>query len=328
MPKKKKYEYKIGHSIIGMEYAPKLKDLATIRSILSLPINVEWPRCRSKNWKAVHALREQGDQSHVPNDHICNKCRCTNVAGIGTKDDLYGIPGVGHFGTGMCAYHERCATKKGRFSKGSVVAMAKKHIAALQTMGKADVDEQIYMEKLGESSKVASEYQEIRRGIGMMHDYIAQFYNRFNSNKAESEIVTQLKALTEAVKAVEFVDPSQGTDIIDKLDQLLFWEGTLTESGRGGPVRMSDATKATTLSTLVKSMATLESYQFKMSEKDYIVYDEVLMRLNRVFDLARRMFHRLHEGVIRNDENILDDVKKQFLKEFMDIWSNVRRGKK
>ena len=89
-----------------------------IRTILSLRNHKisNFPRCKGKSVRKSKRLEAEGDSSHrSPRHDPCDICRCSHVAGWGTKGEFYGEgemwKEVGHYGVGWCRDHEQLKNK-------------------------------------------------------------------------------------------------------------------------------------------------------------------------------------------------------------------------
>jgi hypothetical protein len=85
-----------------------LSEVTQIKRYFGWAYDAKLPRCPGRAKVKVAAFEEKGDFSHSGKDHICPECRCSHIAGAGTKGDFYGLGDhTGHYGAGWCYFHEK-----------------------------------------------------------------------------------------------------------------------------------------------------------------------------------------------------------------------------
>lgn len=104
----------------------------TVRRILCWPFHIPLARCAARSRHYANTLAQKGDRSHLAPGHVCDVCRCKNVAGRGTKGDFYGLGNTGHVGVGFCCDHEK--GKRKHFSE----SFARNQLRAFQIYGRAE----------------------------------------------------------------------------------------------------------------------------------------------------------------------------------------------
>lgn len=147
-----------------------------IRAILFLPRGVPFCRCTAKEMEIVERLELLGNYSHSGHNHICEICRCRNIAGDHTErrwGDWYGIgANTGHYGVGWCRKHES------KRSKESLHRMCLNHMRGLQISGKAEsVAKELERLKKGDNA-IAERTREVRTGIKLVMETLAEFQQK------------------------------------------------------------------------------------------------------------------------------------------------------
>jgi hypothetical protein len=80
-----------------------------VRRVLGLRALDPLPRCKARNYRLAQRLGPE----HLGDGHCCPLCRCTRVAGSGTRGDYWGFVkkgmteyDYGHYGVGYCRSHD------------------------------------------------------------------------------------------------------------------------------------------------------------------------------------------------------------------------------
>lgn len=146
------------------------KDKAHIRRVLCQPVNAGWLRCPAKDSRKSFTFAKEGDDSHLAGGHVCEKCRCSAVAGSGTKGDFYGLgEHTGHYGVGFCYRHER-----GRRA-GVALSYARNQMLSLQQVGRAEHPGEDQIKVMEYEAQISQENQEIRQGILLVKKTLEDF---------------------------------------------------------------------------------------------------------------------------------------------------------
>ena len=115
----------------------------------------------------------KGDFSHSEKWHICDKCRCPNVAGFGTKGDYWGVgENAGHFGVGWCYIHEKTKSRKRH-----ALTYARRHMQAVQKFGSSNaaLDGFEYKKMAEMQAEEAKSQIEMRDGIDLVRNTLEKF---------------------------------------------------------------------------------------------------------------------------------------------------------
>lgn len=146
--------------------------LQKIRWALLMTDRQPFLRCQARDRTKMRAFEAKGDFSHSGLGHVCKECRCSRVAGQGTKGDFYGI-GVdtGHFGVGWCRWHEDSKSRRG---KGTLYA---RHcMEALQAVGRAKTDDMgEFIDVVRDEAAIASSVKQARDASDLVMHHLEEF---------------------------------------------------------------------------------------------------------------------------------------------------------
>lgn len=150
---------------------PSTTNSNRIKTFLGLPKRALLPRCPAKDQRKLRALRAEGDLSHDDENHICDKCGCSRVAGSGTKGEFYGFLDAehGHYGCGFCRVHER-----GHYAKGAT-EKAERHAQLLREFGMSEDRRRDYMEIAKREAEEAQGNIEARDAIELVRKHLDEF---------------------------------------------------------------------------------------------------------------------------------------------------------
>ena len=150
---------------------PTTTGINRIKTFLGLPKRALLPRCPAKDQRKLRALRKQGDFSHDAENHICDECGCSRVAGSGTKGEFYGfLDGEhGHYGVGFCTVHE-----KGHYAKGAM-EKAEHHAKVLREFGMSEDRRRDFLEIAQRDAKEAEGNKEARDALGLVRKNLDEF---------------------------------------------------------------------------------------------------------------------------------------------------------
>lgn len=157
-------------------------DDAVLRRLLNLGDVQSYPRCPGKSRHRIDLLHKKGDLSHDAKNHLCDDCRCQNVAGAGTKGDYYKIdrPELGHYGTGYCAV---CAKRKRR---DTVDREWKEHLRTLQQNNKPVTDVQEFARDAEVGAAKATANLEVMEALEQVRGLMTEI-NDLHSNDQLTE---------------------------------------------------------------------------------------------------------------------------------------------
>lgn len=286
-------------------------DVRRIRMILGLPQWSRMPRCPAKSKTFVRKCEEAGDFSHSHKRHICDQCRCKHAAGLWTKGDFYGIgERTGHYGCGWCAKHEMGPRK--RWAEEFAV----QHMRLLQGVGMGQTAQEDYDLQVREEARVATARREVRDQIDLIRTCAEKFHDALKpeSQEAVDAIAEQLKVFNDLLATNGFLEKRELEAILKLTEMAIVIRTSLTESGRGGPIPMSDDTKMKNMREWAKLIASLSLDEYKVTEGDYVRADEVKVRLAQTVSVLQRFVPTK------------DDWDK-LTNELRIIWSNLRCGK-
>ena len=190
---------------------PSQAELIKIRKSLLMPNNSKFFRCPAKNFKKVIAFRRKGDYSHdgPSKKHRCEKCRCGNVAGMGTT----------HYGVGYCIYHEH--TKNGykmakRIAKGMALTIQQGYPVEPY---KYETDS-TFIDRIRKAAEDAGGNIDLRDELNLIRDHLQQFQSKFDGKKGGLDMMTKtgpqsmtdevrVDCITKLIKAVSSVARDQ-----------------------------------------------------------------------------------------------------------------------
>ena len=156
-------------------------DKEKIRQILNLRSTQGFPRCRGKVKKFILAREAEGDFSHSDKGHICDECRCDQVAGSRTKGNFYGL-GVqtGHYGVGFC---ERCIMSW-KYSPGMIVKHARVMVRLMQTYGTAEdhMDSEVGLKIAKREAILVREKEKAREDMDLLKDTLRDFKKKMGDD--------------------------------------------------------------------------------------------------------------------------------------------------
>ena len=217
-----------------------------------------------------------GDYSHSGPGHVCDQCRCRNVAGKGTN----------HYGVGFCHVHE-----KGR-RKTQARAFARNQALAIRQgwpMPYQYESENEYLARIAEQSQEARQILDTQAEINLLRATLQEFEKQLYAGKdKEREIVRELKALREAIQDKNFVDPQQADRIIELLEANYFKETELTDTTGKGLVPMSDRVKMELKMKLARSISKLAHDYFAVARDDMVTTEQVRVWLEQIIVMTRR----------------------------------------
>ena len=279
---------------------------AKVKALLCMPADSKFIRCASRDMIKVRKFEASGDFSHSAPYHSCEACRCSRLAGQGTKGDFYGLgwlsEDIGHIGVGFCERHER-----GR-KAGWALHFARTQMNVLQQFGMAQDKRSDYDRIVKYRAKDAQRSQEIRRGIQLIQDTLSEFQQKCVApSKDPKPLVKELRKLRKQLKEVSVADPKLLAQILLTIDTLVLNETTMTESVDGNIVSMTGKSRVNLACKIASTLAALGKDRFKVESSDYIHRDELTIRIPRMLALRDRYIHDV-------------DDRRNFTADFKDIW--------
>lgn len=292
---------------MGMSQAQQLG----IRKILGLPSWARLPRCSAKSKTFVQKCEEASDFSHSKKDHICDECRCKNTAGLGTKGDFYGL-GIetGHYGCGWCERHEK------GYRKGCAKDYAVEHMRLLQGVGSSASTTGEFELACQEEARIAVARREVKAMLEEVKASMEDFKKQCIPEDPEQRdaIAKQLEVFNELIATNGILEKEELKAVLDLTNMAIVMRSGLTESGRGGPVAMSDDTRFKNVREFAKVISGIALDEFKVSEEGYVALGEISIRIQRMLSMTQRFIAKK------------DDWEK-FIQEFRMIWASLRPEK-
>ncbi|NCC59982.1 MAG: hypothetical protein EOM12_03390 [Verrucomicrobiae bacterium] len=211
------------------------------RKSLLMPYDHPFDRCPGKDFKFVKECEAQGDFSHSgsPRNHICEVCRCKNIAG--SKTD--------HHGTGLCRTCEKMT------SKTVCRLMNEKHERTLRQRSVGLPAEEIMKTTAIELIK-EEEIEAVSLAAAKAGTSLNDFVNMITHGKtADPEVVEKLDGILEALNAQsEDMTPDLETAIM-YIEDLREYISAPTEYVSGRLRIMSDKTRMSMAASMLKSMS-------------------------------------------------------------------------
>ena len=275
-------------------------DKKKVRQILNLRCFQEFPRCRGKVKKFIKAREAEGDFTHSDKNHLCDECRCDQVAGAWTKGNFYGL-GVqtGMYGVGYC---ERCI-RSWNYSPGMLVKHARVMVREMQAYGTAEdhMDSEVGLKIAKKEASLVRQKEKVREDMVLLVDYLRDF---------------RKKCL------IEDGDP-----------------GEFTEMTGDGPMPAADKTKAELAIKFALAISKLNMADFKMNEEDFVNVEEFQKRMPQMLEFIHQCLVRTEEMVmakhvraedIETTRPIVDYVDDIVIEGMQRIWmeEDMKRGRK
>lgn len=306
-------KYKIRAAVIEARESTAMSQaqMLAIRKILGLPYWARLPRCSAKSKTFVKKCEESGDYSHSARDHICDECRCKNTAGLNTKGDFYGL-GVetGHYGCGWCERHEK------GYRKGCAKDYAVEHMRLLQGVGSSASTTGEFELACQEEARIAVARREVKAMLEEVKASMEDFKKQCIPEDPEQRdaIAKQLEVFNELIATNGILEKEELKAVLDLTNMAIVMRSGLTESGRGGPVAMSDDTRFKNVREFAKVISGIALDEFKVSEEGYVALGEISIRIQRMLSMTQRFIAKK------------DDWEK-FIQEFRMIWASLRPEK-
>lgn len=268
------------------------------------------PRCPARSSTFVKRAEAAGDYSHSGKRHICDQCRCKNTAGLLTKGDFYGLGDhTGHYGCGWCAKHEM--GRRRRWAE----EFAMQHMRLLQGVGMAQSSQEDYALQVREEARIATARREVRSQIDLIRQCAQKFHDALKEEdpKRVDELTQELKNLNHLLATNGFLTKEELRSAMSLVEMAIAMRSGMTESGRGGPVPMSDDTKMRNMREWAALIAKLSLDEYKVTEGDYVRSDEVKVRLAQTVSILQRYVPTKDEW-----EKLTNELRV--------VWSNLRGG--
>ncbi len=147
-----------------------------------------------------------------------------------------------------------------------------------------------------EQAKEIEKYGEIQRGMDLVISTIREF---------ESRVKEKEKPL------MEYVSGAKG-------------EGSKL-------VPASDVTRMDLGLRIASVLSKLKMDEFRLSSNEYIHVDEVILRIPKIMDLAKRMFAKERDLLLKHkegDRNVEEQINEEFKNGLKEIFSSIKTGEK
>jgi len=313
-------------------------EIASIKQLLNIRHDQPFMRCKGKLMSRVHRLEKQGDFSHSGNDHRCEICACTRVAGQGTKGDFYGLgPSTGHYGVGWCDICQQSHSIRPSIA----LEQARKQYELIRRYGMVSTDVDLELRMAEEDAATAVTTTKIREERQIAVDAIADLKEMLHKEKVgDTEVAAQLRIMNQTLAdAVESgaINAEVVADFRRDLSRLILAHSALTEyaGGKLGPI--SFATKHKLRMDTAKILSKLSETEVRMDEHNYLHIDELTARMPQMMSAFNRRLSQLDElkeaAHIKGDNQGIDDlpleyVKKLAAQDIKMIWSAAKTGRK
>jgi hypothetical protein len=243
-------------------------------------------RCPMRSWNRANKL----GYPHTKPLHICEECRCRNVAGWGTKGDFWGLgEHVGHLGIGPCKQH---AWKQFGRNKEREWEYCMKLVRAQQVLGNQTTTGRAYEAYLEAEAREAKEHNDAVKGLRFVIDTLDDF-----------------KAATEGKS-------KDGKELMEYV--------------QGASVPMSDKVRIGLSLDIAKTLSSLVKDQLIITSDSYVHVDEIKQRLPKQIALGKHLFSRLKEliaGFKQGNRDPIATVEEEWIEGHKDIWSNTTTGR-
>ena len=230
--------------------APSDAQKRQIRRILMMRRDKSFNRCRGQSKKKVLAFEQQGDYTHSgwiygthgyqpatnnrrkrkPQCDFCEKCRCNNVAGYGTKGDFYGLgPETGTYGVGFCTFCNESHLIRPKI----VLLHARREVEYMQKYGEASMDSEYALKEIKAETDLAKRRNDMRQEMDVAYHALQELTQELVTKKRPQqrvfagkesgyvlEEVDDVTLLDMREKAVRMLDKLRLSDL--KLDRTKF----------------------------------------------------------------------------------------------------------
>jgi len=183
----------VSYREVDLYPVPKGAERRKIARSLGLPKDGKFFRCPAKCFRKVIKLRDAGDSGHqgYSSKHICEKCRCSKVAGYGTE----------HYGVGLCVYHE--ATWNGKLSAKRIakgMALSIQQGYPVQPY-KYETDSG-FIERIRKAADESGGNIDLREELNLIRTHLQEFQKKFDGDKGGLDMMTKTgpQSMTDEVR--------------------------------------------------------------------------------------------------------------------------------
>ena len=215
-----------------------------------------------------------------------SKLQCQKVAGMGTA----------HLGSGLCCFHEKM-----RPYQPQKDVINRRHLEALQQHNPfAYRDVEKWLDDTQTEGEAFKQVYGIEAEVGLLRSSIQEILTLCRmGERTDHPMLEPIKALTKVLKDAEFVDGEQGVKIIELLEKV---DGDirtpLTESGKGGCVPMSDATRFELVRKLAATVAAIAKVKFGMDADSSVSMADLKVWTGQLVAATRRVLADTPEKLI------------------------------
>lgn len=166
--------------------SPSAMQIDAIRCLLRMRKDQAFGRCKGKLKMFVKRCEDNGDFSHSAKTHLCDECRCRQVAGEGTKGDFYGLgPETGHLGVGLCL---RCAAAS-RLNPGKLLRNARREVRVMQQYGMSESGKDYELELARKEAELATIASRERDELRLLATELGKLSKQFADLERPTEYV-------------------------------------------------------------------------------------------------------------------------------------------
>ena len=275
-----------------------------IKQSLSMMGTMPFVRCRHRDYRRAKALdlkegitleaiiAKRGH--HTVDGHCCSLCRCTRVAGSGSRGHWYwpkgfeGRPEVGHYGVGPCFKH-------GPYYKqnmgGHMVDIYRDRIMgeikAMQQIGASQDSAGSYMVSLKRNMEEAESRVDMKAALFGITELANETMRKIKD--FETNPVTQEEMIAKICGVFGLPDDMLSDEEVKELMDIIYAR-PLTEMSRGVPVSMCDKTLITLKRDLIKDVLDGAKKVYDAHEDEHITKDDATMMIGRFYGEAEAQF--------------------------------------
>lgn len=288
-------------------------------------------RCRYKSLERMKEFEAKNDFSHSDRGHVCEKCRCRNVAGKNTKGDFYGLGWeTGMLGVGPCAESWRSH----RLEPGPVLIQARREVELMQLYGSLDMDTEYALTVTKEEALMA------RQGVKAREEYNASCETLARLHKGLQEMDEDRRKTQDALQAIaDWLRAARGEnsdivrDLAERIDDAMVANTSLTEYQQGKLVPMSGKSTLELMSKLASALSKIRKDGFAMDATKYLLIDHALIAGQQIEQDVAWAVRKTEELVtakavrgekIETDRPISDYVLDMFKERWAATWRQLQ----
>ena len=229
------------------------------RRELLMPNRVLFDRCPGKDYDKVLVFEMNGEMRHSGSSgkHICEICRCSNVAGSGTE----------HYGSGFCASCEATTSQKNNES------INRQHEKILRKRGLGLTARELRTTLVVDRAN-SDQIEAVTLAANRATKVLDSFIEDISSGKMiDTEVIERLDKILKLLETTDDPDNPGIEDAVMHLEDMKAYMSYPTEYVSGVARIMSDKSRISAANNLLKTMSTVGLAELRkqgMVPKSYI----------------------------------------------------------